>query len=59
MVKFIASRHYDHVVPDWTKYHEPALGTFKEEVNHLLQQYIQELDAVEFRAASSTILQMS
>ncbi|OAA32411.1 methionyl-tRNA synthetase [Moelleriella libera RCEF 2490] len=59
MAKFIASRHYDHVVPDWTKYHEPASGTFREEVNQLLQQYIQELDAVEIRAASSMILQMS
>ena len=59
VVKFITSRHYNHVIPDWTKYHEPAFDTFKEEVNKLLQQYIQELDAVKIRSASYTILQMS
>ncbi|KAK2595029.1 hypothetical protein QQS21_007219 [Conoideocrella luteorostrata] len=59
VVKFVTSRHYNHIVPDWTEHHDASFDALKGDVNKLLQQYIQELDAVKIRSASSTILQMS
>jgi len=46
-------------VPDWTEYHDPSHDLFKEEVNRLLAQYIQELDVVKLRGAIFTVLQIS
>ncbi|KAF3481062.1 methionyl-tRNA synthetase [Arthroderma uncinatum] len=59
VLKFINSRHYNNILPDWTEYHEDSFDTFKEEINKLLAQYIQEFDAVKIRPAWSTVLQIS
>ncbi|KAK1764390.1 methionyl-tRNA synthetase [Phialemonium atrogriseum] len=59
VLKFVNSRHYNNIVPDWSEYHEPSFDTWKEEVNNLLTQYIQELDAVKLRSAVSTVLHIS
>ncbi|KAK3988880.1 putative cytosolic methionyl-tRNA synthetase [Cladorrhinum sp. PSN332] len=59
VLKFINSRHYNSVVPDWAQYNEPSFNTFKEEINQLLAQYVQELDGVKLRASLLTALQAS
>lgn len=59
VLKFVNSRHYDNIVPSWTEYHEPSFDAWKEEVDNLLTQYIQELDAVKLRSALSTVLHIS
>ncbi|QPH16181.1 hypothetical protein C2857_000754 [Epichloe festucae Fl1] len=58
-VKFVNSRHYDSIVPNWSEYHEESFDAWKGEINKLLTQYIQELDAVKIRSALSTVLVMS
>lgn len=40
VVKFINSRHFNNVVPDWTQYGEPSFDAFKADINQLLAQYI-------------------
>lgn len=59
VLKFINSPHCNNIVSDWTEYHEASFDACKEEVNKLLAQYIQELDAVKLRAALSTVLHVS
>ncbi|CAP65123.1 uncharacterized protein PODANS_5_7035 [Podospora anserina S mat+] len=59
VVKFINSRHFNNVVPDWTQYGEPSFDAFKADINQLLAQYIQELDGVKLRAGLLTALQIS
>ncbi|EFQ98545.1 methionyl-tRNA synthetase [Nannizzia gypsea CBS 118893] len=59
VLKFVNSRHYNNIVPNWTEYREDSFDTFKEEINKLLAQYIQEFDAVKIRPAWSTVLQIS
>ncbi|KAK4188328.1 methionyl-tRNA synthetase [Podospora australis] len=59
VLKFINSRHYNNIVPDWTKYSEPSFVAFREEINQLSAQYMQELDAVKLRAGLLTALQVS
>lgn len=59
VVKFINSRHFNNVVPDWTQYGEPSFDAFKADINQLLAQYIQELDGVKLRAGLVTALQIS
>lgn len=59
VVKFVNSKHFNHIVPNYTNYHEPSFETWKKEINGLLTQYIQELDAVKIRAALSTVLHIS
>jgi methionyl-tRNA synthetase len=59
VLKFINSRHYNNMVPGWTEYTAPSFDAWKEEVNKLLAQYIQDLDAVKLRPALSTVLLMS
>ncbi|KAK4198080.1 methionyl-tRNA synthetase [Triangularia verruculosa] len=58
VLKFINSRHFNSVVPDWTQYNEPSFDAFKEEINELLTQYVRELDAVKLRAGLLTALQV-
>ncbi|KAJ4414098.1 hypothetical protein N0V82_008129 [Gnomoniopsis sp. IMI 355080] len=58
IVKFVNSRHYNSVVPDWTKYHEPSFHSWKEDVNRSLGQYIRDLDNVKLRAGLYTILEI-
>lgn len=59
VLKFVNSKHFDSVVPNYDNYHEASFDTWKEEVNGLLTQYIQNLDAVKLRAGLSTVLHMS
>lgn len=58
-MKFLNSRHFERIVPDYTEYHEASFDVLKDEVNVLVSQYIQELDAVKLRAGSATIMQIS
>jgi methionyl-tRNA synthetase len=46
-------------MPNWTEYYEPSFDNWKGEVNELLTQYIQELDAVKLRAGLFTVLLIS
>ncbi|PGH06057.1 methionine-tRNA ligase [Blastomyces parvus] len=59
VLKFVNSRFYNAIVPDWTKYHEPSFETWKEEINRLLTKYVEELDAVKLRAGLATALHIS
>ncbi|KAI9681342.1 MAG: hypothetical protein M1817_002625 [Caeruleum heppii] len=59
VVKFVNSKHFNNFVPDYTKYHEASFESWKREIDGLLSQYIQQLDAVKLRAALSTVLQIS
>ncbi|KXX77035.1 putative methionine--tRNA ligase, cytoplasmic [Madurella mycetomatis] len=59
VLKFVNSKHYNSIVPDWTAYHEPSFDAWREGVNGCLAQYIKELDAVKLRAGLSTVLQIS
>ncbi|KAK4909291.1 methionine--tRNA ligase mes1 [Elasticomyces elasticus] len=59
VVKFVNSKNFNNIVPDYTQYHEPSFDTWKEQVNGLLTEYIQKLDAVKIRGALSTVLSMS
>lgn len=59
VIKFVNSKNYDSVVPNYAENQDPSLETFKGEINELLTQYIQELDAVKLRAALSTVLAIS
>jgi methionyl-tRNA synthetase len=59
VLKFINSRHYDSIVPDGTRYSEPAFDVFKDEINKTLAQYIKDFDAVKLRPALASVLQIS
>ncbi|KAK9850678.1 Methionine--tRNA ligase [Penicillium brevicompactum] len=59
VVKFVNSKNFNNIVPDYTQYHEPSFDTWKEQVNGLLTEYIQKLDAVKVRGALSTVMSMS
>ncbi|KAH8703497.1 methionyl-tRNA synthetase [Talaromyces proteolyticus] len=59
VVKFVNSRHFNNVVPDWTQYRDTSWGDWKAAVNKLLTQYIQELDTVKIRAGIATALLIS
>lgn len=59
VVKFVNSKHFNRIVPNYTNYHEPLFDTWKEEINVLLTQYIRSLEAVKLRAALSKVLQIS
>jgi methionyl-tRNA synthetase len=59
VVKFINSKNFNGVVPDYTKYQDATFDAWKDEINQLLTRYIKELDAVKLRAGITTILQIS
>ncbi|KAI0535174.1 methionyl-tRNA synthetase [Xylaria digitata] len=59
VLKFVNSRNYDSIVPDWAEYHEDSFDAFKEDIAKLLSRYIQELDAVNLRSGLSTVLTIS
>ena len=59
VVKFLNSRHYNNIVPDYSEHRDVVIDTLKEEVNSLLARYVQELDAVKLRAALATVMQIS
>ena len=59
VIKFINSRHYNNVVPNWKEYHEDSFEIFKNEINQLLSQYNQNFDTAKIRSASVILLQIS
>ncbi|OJD14104.1 hypothetical protein AJ78_05525 [Emergomyces pasteurianus Ep9510] len=59
VLKFVNSRFYNNIVPGWTKYHESSFKTWKENINVLLIQYVEELNAVKLRAGLATALRIS
>jgi methionyl-tRNA synthetase len=59
VIKFVNSKNYNNIVPDYTGYHEPAFDDWKATINALLAEYIQKLDAVKLRGALSTVLSIS
>lgn len=59
VIKFVNSKIYDSVVPDYTKFTSPYLTEHKQKVNDLLKRYIEESEDVKIRAALSTALHVS
>jgi methionyl-tRNA synthetase len=59
VLKFVNSKNYNNIVPNWRNYQEPSFVIWKDEVNQLLAQYIEELDAVKLRGGLSTLLLIS
>lgn len=59
VVKFVNSKNYDNIVPDYTKFSDPSFDAAKEEINGLLAEYVQSLDAVKLRAGVEKVLQIS
>ena len=59
VVKFVNSKHFDNIVPDYTQFQDPSFDTWKQQVNELLTEYIQKLDAVKIRGALATVLSIS
>ncbi|EGC40642.1 methionyl-tRNA synthetase [Histoplasma capsulatum var. duboisii H88] len=59
VLKFVNSRFYNNIVPNWTRYHEPSFETWKEEINRLLTKYVEVLNTVKLRAGLATALHIS
>ncbi|OCL09926.1 methionyl-tRNA synthetase [Glonium stellatum] len=59
VIKFVNSKVYDSVVPDYTKYTEPYFDDHKKEANAALAQYNEELHAVKLKAALQTAMRVS
>lgn len=59
VIKFVNSKVYDSVIPDYTKFDDPYFTEHKQKVNDLLKRYIEELGDVKIRAALSTALHLS
>ncbi|KAJ3498319.1 hypothetical protein NLG97_g1214 [Lecanicillium saksenae] len=59
IVKFVHSRHYNGVIPDWTAFQDESFDPFKTEVDTLLAQYNEAFDAVKLRSSLAIVLQIS
>jgi methionyl-tRNA synthetase len=59
VIKFVSSKVYDSVVPDYTKFEDDYFVQHKKKVNDVLNKYIEELEDVKIRAALSTALHLS
>jgi methionyl-tRNA synthetase len=59
VLKFVNSKNYDSIIPDWTEYRMESFDAFKDGVAKLLARYIQELDAVNLRSGLTTVLAVS
>ncbi|XWW97929.1 hypothetical protein V2A60_005925 [Cordyceps javanica] len=59
VLKFINSRQYNDVVPNWQDHSDASVKGFQKNINVLLTQYIQDLDAVKIRSALDIVLQIS
>ncbi|MCJ1399603.1 hypothetical protein MMC11_002805 [Xylographa trunciseda] len=57
--KFLNSKRFLDIVPNYTDYYHPSFVMFKEEISNLIAQYTKELDAVKLRAGLSTVMQVS
>ncbi|KAF2441775.1 methionyl-tRNA synthetase [Karstenula rhodostoma CBS 690.94] len=59
VIKFLNSKIYDSVVPDYIKFTSEYLDGHKKKVNEALKRYIVELEDVKIRAALATALHIS
>ncbi|KAF9738694.1 putative methionine--tRNA ligase, cytoplasmic protein rar1 [Paraphaeosphaeria minitans] len=59
VIKFLNSKIYDSVVPDYTKFTSEYLDGHKKKVNEALKRYIAESEDVKIRAALATALHVS
>ncbi|KAI9734941.1 MAG: putative methionine--tRNA ligase, cytoplasmic protein rar1 [Cirrosporium novae-zelandiae] len=50
IIKLVNSKHYNSVLPDYTKYSDESLEDRKEKINTLLTEYTTELESVHLRA---------
>ncbi|KAJ5614637.1 hypothetical protein N7528_008291 [Penicillium herquei] len=56
VVKFVNSTKFNNIVPDYTQHHETSFDTWREQVNKLLGDYNEKLEAVKIRGALETVL---
>jgi methionyl-tRNA synthetase len=59
VIKFLNSKIYDSVVPDYTKFTSEYLDGHRKKVNEALKRYIAESEDVKIRAALATALHIS
>lgn len=59
VIKFVNSKIYDSVVPDYTKFTDEYFEEHKKEVNAALAVYIEELEAVKLKAGLATAMRVS
>lgn len=59
VVKFVNGKNYNNVVPESSGFQDASIDEFKAEVNKLLKQYVEEMDAVKVKAGLSTVLLIS
>ncbi|KAJ5725247.1 methionyl-tRNA synthetase [Penicillium malachiteum] len=59
VAKFVNSAKFNDIVPVYTQYHENFFDTWKNQVNTLLTDYIDKLEAVKIRGALATVLSIS
>lgn len=59
VVKFVNSKVYDSVVPDYTKFSDSYFEEHKRKANELLKQYVAELEDVKLRAGLATAMHLS
>ncbi|KAJ6031851.1 hypothetical protein N7540_002583 [Penicillium herquei] len=59
VVKFVNSSKFNNILPDYTQYHEDSFETRKKQINSLLVDYIDKLEAVKIRGALATVLSIS
>jgi methionyl-tRNA synthetase len=59
VIKFVNSKIYDSVVPDYTKCTDEYFDEHKKEVNAALAVYIEELEAVKLKAGLATAMRVS
>lgn len=59
VVKFVNSKNFNNIIPDYTQYHEPSFDIWKEQVNELLADYNDKMNAVKLRGALASVLSIS
>ncbi|OAA71641.1 methionyl-tRNA synthetase [Cordyceps fumosorosea ARSEF 2679] len=59
VLRFINSHRYVDMVPNWEEHSDVSLTGFQKNINQLLAQYMQDLDAVKMRSALATVLWIS
>ena len=60
VVKLVNSKIYNSTIPDYAKMHsDPMFSAAKEEINILLKQYIEDLEAVNLRAGLQGAMQIA
>lgn len=59
VTKFTNSKHYNSFVPEYVGYSEYPFESWNNEINILLTQYLQEMDAVKLHTGISIVFQIS